>query len=141
MGWFLRTKKTNARTLKFSSPSGDGLVLSANAAETCFIGIFVPEWGWVGSQSVSFYSGKDEISSPSGDGLVLDDEIRESLHTQFSSPSGDGLVHEKIRTNGVLDEFSSPSGVGLVHDCNITHWSISRIFVPEWGWVGSRLQL
>ena len=50
MGWFLRTKKTNARTLKFSSPLGGGLVRKQNSADLGYFNTF---------------------SSPSGDGLVL----------------------------------------------------------------------
>ena len=92
MGWFLRTKKTNARTLKFSSPSGDGLVLSANAAETCFIGIFVPEWGWVGSECREDDESFKKFLSPSGDRLVRGRPTNPWTEPTFSSPSGDGLV-------------------------------------------------
>ena len=34
---------------RFSSPLGDGLVLDFKVVKTNNGGIFVPEWGWVGS--------------------------------------------------------------------------------------------
>ena len=36
-------------TIKFSSPSGDGLVLKNEKNKCKNLKIFVPAWGWVGS--------------------------------------------------------------------------------------------
>ena len=59
-------------TIKFSSPSGDGLVLKNEKNKCKNLKIFVPAWGWVGS---IFSPCKNQLvyvfSSPSGDGLVL----------------------------------------------------------------------
>ena len=37
-------------TIKFSSPSGDGLVLKNEKNKCKNLKIFVPAWGWVGSR-------------------------------------------------------------------------------------------
>ena len=37
-------------TIKFSSPSGDGLVLKNEKNKCKNLKIFVPAWGWVGSE-------------------------------------------------------------------------------------------
>ena len=71
-GVVLIKKGENIMTIKFSSPSGDGLVLKNEKNKCKNLKIFVPAWGWVGS---IFSPCKNQLvyvfSSPSGDGLVL----------------------------------------------------------------------
>ena len=63
---------TNLRNFGFSSPSGDGLVLNYCIIYPKKHYIFVPEWGWVGSNLQSIDCSVWKIfSSPLGDGLVL----------------------------------------------------------------------
>ncbi len=80
-------------TIKFSSPSGDGLVLKNEKNKCKNLKIFVPAWGWVGS---IFSPCKNQLvyvfSSPSGDGLVLAKADEINAQQPFSSPLGDGLV-------------------------------------------------
>ena len=49
MGWFKKPKDYARRHMRFSSPSGDGVVLIKKRREHYDNQIFVPEWGWVGS--------------------------------------------------------------------------------------------
>ena len=55
---------------QFSSPSGDGLVRKKPDQLARKSLIFVPEWGWVGSQIIAPLCFNRMFSSPSGDGLV-----------------------------------------------------------------------
>ena len=49
MSWF-QQRLQQARLLPiFSSPLGDGLVLTIDMKNKSLVIIFVPEWGWVGS--------------------------------------------------------------------------------------------
>ena len=105
---------------QFSSPLGVGLVLSLIPSDCDRYIIFVPEWGWVGS--------------------VLD-FLLVSTRSKFSSPLGDGLVLEWYDRNKFVCEFSSPLGDGLVLMSAYTKASTTLIFVPEWGWVGSKSYL
>ena len=57
-------------TIKFSSPSGDGLVLKNEKNKCKNLKIFVPAWGWVGSSVGISLLRTVKFSSPSGDGLV-----------------------------------------------------------------------
>ena len=50
MGWFKKPKDYARRHMRFSSPSGDGVVLIKKRREHYDNQIFVPEWGWVGSR-------------------------------------------------------------------------------------------
>ena len=72
MGWFKKPKDYARRHMRFSSPSGDGVVLKNEKNKCKNLKIFVPAWGWVGS---IFSPCKNQLvyvfSSPSGDGLVL----------------------------------------------------------------------
>ena len=43
-------------TIKFSSPSGDGLVLKNEKNKCKNLKIFVPAWGWVGSSGLRYDS-------------------------------------------------------------------------------------
>ena len=54
--------------------------------------IFVPEWGWVGSNTPVYYVNTDTLfSSPSGDGLVQgDDYYGKSQETIFVPAWGMG---------------------------------------------------
>ena len=104
-------------TIKFSSPSGDGLVLKNEKNKCKNLKIFVPAWGWVGS-----------IFSPCKNQLVY----------VFSSPSGDGLVPYRIQLFQHIMLFSSPLGDGLVPVEGNKVGHNGGIFVPEWGWVGSQ---
>ena len=57
---------------------------------------------------------------------------------RFSSPLGDGLVLDLLAFTPVKMRFSSPLGDGLVLlDGKATTLKVI-IFVPAWGWVGSR---
>ena len=55
----------------------------------------------------------------------------------FSSPSGVGLVPPVPVVSLTTTRFSSPSGVGLVPMELLAEFRFDKIFVPEWGWVGS----
>ena len=59
----------------FSSPSGDGLVQDVKIIKTAITNIFVPEWGWVGSQWVHGARTTKKFSSPSGDRLVPIEDV------------------------------------------------------------------
>ena len=80
--------------------------------------IFVPEWGWVGSQKMKKF-------------LVA------YVGNIFSSPLGVGLVPFEIDVMQTWFLFSSPLGDGLVLHRVDSKAKIGVIFVPEWGWVGS----
>ena len=84
------------RNLIFSSPSGGGLVLFSVCTKTSRCIIFVPAWGWVGSVDNSNGFGDGTLfSSPLGVGLVLDMDGTLANFYRFSSPLGDGLVRKK----------------------------------------------
>ena len=88
--------------------------------------IFVPAWGWVGSEEFGYFFGIDgAFSSPSGDGLVLHFRVSTVQHHRFSSPLGDGLVPAWQGNIDFNKVFSSPSGDGLVRQ------NIQRYFVKE----------
>ena len=57
----------------------------------------------------------------------------------FSSPLGDGLVQEGDYVYFIQIGFSSPSRDGLVLSYDWDDDQKAKIFVPEWGWVGSLL--
>ena len=82
-----------------------------------FYGLFfVPAWGWVGSECREDDESFKKFLSPLGDGLVLNLLAFTPVKMRFSSPLGDGLV--------LLDGKATTLKV--------------IIFVPAWGWVGSR---
>jgi len=56
----------------------------------------------------------------------------------FSSPVGDWWFNVEQIKDTCLTKFSSPPGDGLVPLKKSTKGKIEHIFVPEWGWVGSR---
>ena len=92
MGWFDGNAKGELESMRFSSPSGDGLVRSITQTvsvtalyfrprlgmgwfkntehHTVTANIFVPTWGWVVSLHTKDFIKLDMFSSPSGDGLV-----------------------------------------------------------------------
>ena len=93
-GWVGSQWVHGARTTKkFSSPLGDGLVLSANRIKTSRCCVFVPAWGWVGSLPSHFIGWNNWVFVPEwgwvGSTLIGVYQTK----TIFSSPSGDGLVH------------------------------------------------
>ena len=74
--------------------------------------IFVPAWGWVGSEI----------------------EHQHFYHNMpFSSPSGDGLVREGKTMKDIAELFSSPLGDGLVRLSNINKIRSQRYFRPRVG--------
>ena len=77
--------------------------------------IFVPAWGWVGS-----------ILWNSSVGIGI-----------FSSPSGDGLVQKLKSSSTMTHSFRPRLGLGWFPKIKV-NVSVFDIFVPEWGWVGSR---
>ena len=102
--------------------------------------IFVPEWGWVGSGLTSVTAALIKVfSSPSGDGLVRSITQTVSVTALYFRPRlGMGWFTFYFLSFRFFKKFSSPSGVGLVQDYEVKINSVSKIFVPEWGWVGSR---
>ena len=103
--------------------------------------IFVPAWGWVGSQ-VYFVTYENSIfSSPLGDGLVQQKHIHIKHIIQIFVPAW-GWVGSRILIIKRLEQEIFVPAWGWVG-------SVFRrcekkglgIFVPEWGWVGSMKNL
>ena len=124
---------------RFSSPLGDGLVPYVFEDTDTLFRVFVPAWGWVGSQ----FSGHSitlnvrSFRPRLGMGWFEDGLMFSEVQQLFSSPLGDGLV---LTNNGYINRniiFSSPSGDGLVPEAPADDDAAEIIFVPEWGWVGS----
>ena len=101
--------------MKFSSPSGDGLVpickKSAGSKNN-----FRPRVG------MGWFPTDPWTTAPTG---------------QFSSPLGVGLVLIDCSKAENYFAFSSPGGVGLVQETEFLITRSKKIFVPAWGWVGS----
>ena len=79
------------------------------------IKIFVPAWGWVGSQhGKSLVYKRGNFRPRLGMGWFVLKETLEIMFDEFSSPLGDGLVlvHPNVKYD--IIRFSSPSGDGLV---------------------------
>ena len=117
LGWFMIFDNMYEFTEKFSSPLGDGLV---------------PDQDF-------FTAYEKRFSSPVGDWWFDVEQIKDTCLTKFSSPSGDGLVHFKGVFFMKNNMFSSPSGDGVVLSYDWDDDQKAKIFVPEWGWVGSPL--
>ena len=110
-------------TIKFSSPSGDGLVLKNEKNKCKNLKIFVPAWGWVGS-----------IFSPCKNQLVY----------VFSSPLGDGLVHKKNQKDGNSAAYFRPRvGMGWFTGFNPERFQKIAFFRPRLGvgWFASKIPL
>ena len=71
MGWFNKIINTETHEITFSSPLGDGLVQQKHIHIKHIIQIFVPEWGWVGSECREDDESFKKFLSPLGDGVVL----------------------------------------------------------------------
>ena len=83
--------------------------------------VFVPEWGWVGS------------------GLM---KWAVKSNSRFRPRVGMGWFLIKVCMKYGVKLFSSPSGDGLVHrTTEMTNTQAIDVFVPAWGWVGSRMVL
>ena len=78
------------------------------------------------------------FSSPLGDGVVHHAYQTTKRTVAFSSPVGDWWFNVEQIKDTCLTKFSSPPGDGLVPLKKSTKGKIEHIFVPEWGWVGSR---
>ena len=75
--------------------------------------IFVPAWGWGGSEQV--YNAPQrtkKFSSPLGDGLVREMGQWYYIIIKFSSPLGDGLVPGNSETNHIFVNFRPRVGMG-----------------------------
>ena len=101
MGWFIAKKRTTKSNVDFRPRVGMGWFKCWNQPVEDGE-IFVPEWGWVGSQKMKkflvAYVG-NIFSSPLGVGLVpFEIDVMQTWFL-FSSPLGDGLVQCKMCWN------------------------------------------
>ena len=96
MGWFKITPETLTDNFRFSSPLGDGLVQDVKIIKTAITNIFVPEWGWVGSQWVHGARTTKKFSSPSGDRLVPIEDVHAYNEIEIFVPAW-GWVGSGVR--------------------------------------------
>ena len=78
-------------------------------------GVFVPEWGWVGSEKiVGLIRGRHQMpfSSPSGDGLVLSECSLITLERSFRPRVGMGWFANYTIENLINDSFRPRVGMG-----------------------------
>ena len=93
-----------------------GWFLCKNGSITLPKQIFVPAWGWVGSLCLLL-----KCANLRG--------IRPRLGMGWFASMLDGYV--------LSEKFSSPLGDGLVPTTRRQIGWFLKVFVPEWGWVGS----
>ena len=118
MGWFASMLDGYVLSEKFSSPLGDGLVPTTRRQIGWFLKVFVPAWGWVGSHN-----------SPS-DRLVF---------KGFRPRVGMGWFITTALTAVRKWNFRPRLGMGWFDSIRYLTSNAYCIFVPEWGWVGSKL--
>ena len=102
--------------------------------------IFVPEWGWVGSMKEFEIRTGLIFSSPSGDGLVhADFYIIDPRGLNFRPRVGMGWFITTALTAVRKWNFRPRLGMGWFDSIRYLTSNAYCIFVPEWGWVGSKL--
>ena len=125
----------------FSSPLGDGLVLHRVDSKAKIGVIFVPEWGWVGSplKILKILSIWSSFRPRVGMGWFFGKRQGFLAYVRFSSPLGDGLVLFKRKDIHInkKNNFRPRVGIGWFRKQPSFYNHRIRIFVPEWGWVGS----
>ena len=101
--------------------------------------IFVPEWGWVGSTIAGICALKNkQFSSPLGDGLVPRPLMRHHCTNYFRPRVGMGWFIDGSQIRVAQANFRPRVGMGWFICKNGSITLPKRIFVPAWGWVGSR---
>ena len=84
--------------LIFSSPLGDGLVPTSTFVKAKANAVFVPAWGWVGSEFYELdYNDPEGFRSRLGMGWFVAEIAEKTGFSEFSSPLGDGLVRKLFK--------------------------------------------